>query len=335
MTETLRKEQLANKTPIQSSEFTQSLPYIIAFASASVANEWWTLVKKEYPSSERKGPQLFILKGEDMPYQIQDNLRFYHLRNKWFLLSDGTEGSTGVIPLQDWNGHPATASQAAPTPSPQTANTSEEKQPAAFDMIKLTETLSAMNTMISENSAQIRALSVAQSEGLRRMQEINETNATQIKALAENQSQLQSLLSQNASHYIALSNSSFQNQEQVKKVLQANAEQIHALAEGQNKMAGTCSGLMAAVAELGDTVARVGEGVAQGRSGWGDERGVGPPVGTVRTRISPPPRKLNRRIKSVWYEYDTSDSMTASPRRTVGALATPPMSPESGLGGKM
>jgi len=273
-----------------------------------------------------------------MPSQIQDNFKFYHLRNKWFLLSDGTEGSTGVIPLQDWNGHPASAPQPATAPQPTLQNTQEAQQQPAFDMTQLSSTLATMNTLISENSAQIRALAVAQSEGLQRMQEINETNAVQIKALAENQSKLQSLVDHNASHYIALSNSAFSNQEQVKSVLQTNAEQIHALADGQNKMATTCSSLMATIADLGNTVARVGEEAAQRnwddgrRGGAGSIGAVTSPFSAVGNRISPPPRKLNRRIKSVWYEYDNSDNVTASPRRNVGFLATPPTSPD---GGKM
>jgi hypothetical protein len=287
------------------------------------------LVKKEYPLSERIGPQLFILKGNDMPSEIQDNFKFYHLRNKWFLMSDGTEGSTDVIPLQDWNGNPVSRAETTTTSAQAASSAEEDKKREPFDMAKLSETLDAMTAMISENGAQIRALSVAQSEGLQRMQEINETNVTQIKALADNQAKLHTLINENASHYIALSNSSFSSQEQVKSILQTNAEQIHALADGQNKMATTCSSLMATIADLGTTVARVGDEVAAPRR-WVQNGAPTSPFSAVGNCISPPPRKLNRRIKSIWYEYDDSEAANASPRRSVAMLATPPTSPDSG-----
>ncbi|KAF2677958.1 hypothetical protein K458DRAFT_318196 [Lentithecium fluviatile CBS 122367] len=304
-------------------DYAKSPPYTLTFASASICERWWSLVQREYPESTRTGPQLFILKGDDVQEQIQNNPRFFDLRNKWFY----TE-STAVIPLQDYKGHLVTA---APGPAPK-----EEKE-EAFNMAALTTALDRMNSMINENSAQIRALSVAQSEGLRRMQEINESNAGQIKALADSQAKLQSIVDQNASHYIALSNSSFKNQEQVKSgvgranegwwrevksALQSNAGQIEALADGQMQLSRTCEGMIRSIESLGHTVGRVSDTMSSALS---DTASNGSSFSTVASQILPPPRKLNRKIKGVWYEYDNSPA--SSPRKSV--LDTPPKSPLS------
>lgn len=264
-----------------------------------------------------------------MQEQIQDNPRFYDLRNKWFYMPGDATGSAGVIPLQDYKGYPLTAPRA---PEPK-----EEKKDEGFDMAKLNDSLEKMSAMISENSAQIRALSVAQGEGLQRMQEINESNSTQIKALADSQIKLQAIVDQNASHYIALSNSSFSNQEQVKTIMQTNASQITSLADGQAQLAKTCEGMMRTIESLGNTVGRVSDNLSHIGSGASDTASNAstttsgaPPFGAIANRISPPPRKLNRRIKGVWYEYDAGPSPASSPRKkSVTILDTPPKSPLS------
>jgi myosin heavy subunit len=284
------------------------------------------------------GPQMFVLKGDDMQEQIQDNPRFYDLRNKWFCTPG--DGTTGTIPLQDYKGHPVSR-PTAPAP------VVEQKKQDNFDMSALSAALNKMNSMISENSAQIRALSVAQSEGLQRMQEINESNMTQMKALADSQEKLQSIVDQNASHYIALSNSSFANQEQTKSELQSTASQTKALAsqtnalasqtkvlaEGQFRLAKTCEGTMRTIENLGTTVARVSDDMSTISSAWSDAGSMSSvstasaPFGAM-ARISPPPRKLNRRVKGVWYEYDDNPTTNPSPKKPA-LLHTPPKSPES------
>jgi hypothetical protein len=49
----------------------------------------------------------------------------------------------------------------------------------------------------------------------------------------------------------------------------------------------------------------------------------------LATRISPPPRKLNRRVKGVWYEYDNVGSPDGTPRKRIDSVSvdTPPKSP--------
>ncbi|KAL1610706.1 hypothetical protein SLS60_002376 [Paraconiothyrium brasiliense] len=307
----------------QKSDYAQSAPYILTFASALIAEQWWSLVQREYPDSTRPGPQLFILKGDDMQEQIQDNPRFYDLRNSWFYTP--SDGATAPIPLQDYRGNPVTA------PAPPTEK-EEKTDSGGFDLTGLEATLEKMTAMITENTNSIRALSVAQSTGLQTMQEINESTSTQIKALADNQAALQAIVDQNASHYIALSNSTFNTQSTMQNVLQSNAKQIEGLAEGQNKLVATCADMMRSVEKVSVAMKEVGSDSASNASVI---RETEKSIGTIVNRIQPPPRKLNRRVKGVWYEYDDGSdgtsrlSVPSSPRKSVTMLDTPPKSPLS------
>lgn len=259
-----------------------------------------------------------------MQEQIQDNPKFYDLRNSWFYTP--SEGSTAPIPLQDYRGNPVSAPE-PPKPEKQDTETS------GVDMKGLEATLERMAAMITENTESIRALSVAQSTGLQTMQEINESTSTQIKALADNQASLQSLVSQNASHYIALSNSSFNAQSSMQSILQSNAEQLASLADGQKKLVDTCAGMMRSVEQVGEAMKEVGSDSASNATVMKEtERSLG----QIVNRIQPPPRKLNRRIKGVWYEYDDAQGGTGnekenfkgmmSPKKST-MLDTPPKSP--------
>ncbi|KAF2748266.1 hypothetical protein M011DRAFT_466679 [Sporormia fimetaria CBS 119925] len=297
-------------------DYAQTLPYIICFSSASVANQWWTMVEKEYPGSERPGPQLFLLKGHDMPSEIQDNIRFHSFRNKWFLMNDGTEGSTSVIPIQDAKGWPvALSTPQPPPPVATTAAPTASENPTSPSLSNLQSTLTQTSTLLNETTTQIHALSTAQTSGLSHMQDIAETNSSQIKSLTTSLQTLQSLVAQNTTQHLALTNASFTAQEQLKTSMQENALQIKALADAQREIVGMFR--------------KVAEGVQSGGSGtagamgvqqraW-DEGSIG--KGQVGQVLSPPPRKLNRRVKSVWYEYDGVVTPAGTPRRgTMGLL---------------
>lgn len=152
------------------------------------------------------------------------------------------------------------------------------------------------------------------------MQQINESNTAQIVALAESQAKLQALIDQNASHYIALSNSSFQAQESIKTILKSTTSQIQGLSKNQSQLANTYDGMMRGIEELAGVV-REGQMSMNisGSAASDTSTAVSSPIpfSVMGNRINPPPRKLNRKIKGVWYEYDTSDSPTQSPRRSV------------------
>lgn len=295
-------------------------------------------MRAEYPESTRAGPQLFILKGDDEQNQIQDNPRFYHLRDKWFYTaSDGTGGAP-IIPLQDYFGNPVvggamggatgswSGSQHGSRSNTMIKEEDEAPKPPPFDFASLTSTLDKMSTMIASNSAQIQALSVAQSSGLQSMQAINESNSTQIKSLTDNQAKLQQLIDQNASHYIALSNSSFQNHDQVRKTMGQTSEQLATLSSNQTQLTKTCSSMMKSIESVSKNMSGLADGVRafserdvqrererehRERQRRASDASTASSAGTAPhsvsgNRISPAPRKLNRKIRGVWYEYDSA-----------------------------
>lgn len=318
---------------LRQSDYANSPPYLLTFATSHVCAQWWSLVQQEYPQSTRPGAQLFVLETEDMQ-AIQDDPKFISLRNKWFFTSqDRSNCATPVIPLQGATGH-----LIARAPLSQTQPAVDK--PAYTSVDSLAEKLERLSSVVESSAEHIHALSVAQSAGLQRMQEINESNSTQIKALAVSQAKLQSLVDQNASHYIALTNTSFKSQEQVKDVLQATTAQIQSLSGSQEQLAQTCKAMMRSIADLASSVHQPSV--------------VSPPpapqseVSTLQStspssarnsdlsKINPAPRKLNRRIKGVWYEYDNDEPrMHGAPRKLADAPvlnankmpATPPRTP--------
>jgi hypothetical protein len=303
------------------SDFANSPPYILTFASAAVCTQWWALVQREYPDARRPSPQLFVLKSDDLDH-ITDNMRFYALRHKWFLTGqDNLSNTSPVIPLQSADGHALAPAQQAQIERPSSSSSA-----SASAIESLTEKLDRLAGVVEQNVEQIHALSVAQSAGLQRMQEINETNTAQIMALADSQAKLQALIDQNASHYIALSNNSFNSQEQIKTVMKTTATQIQSLSKNQAQLANTCDGMMRGIDNLASTISQMN--VAPAMSDTSSTVSSPVPFGIMGNRITPPPRKLNRKIKGVWYEYDMASSTpTASPKKSVGFADTPPKTP--------
>lgn len=300
------------------SDYSNSPPYILTFASATICAQWWALVQREYPDATRPSPQLFVMKGADLEH-IGDNLRFYSLRHKWFCTGqDNLSNTSPVIPLQSADGHALAPAQGAQTERP----TSSSSGSSALD--SLAEKLDRLAGVVEKNVEQIHALSVAQSAGLQHMQEINEANTAQIMGLAESQAKLQALIDQNASHYIALSNASFESQEHIKSVMKTTANQIQSLSKNQAQLANTCDGMMRGIDNLASTISQMNISSAMSDT----SSTISSPAPFMGNRITPPPRKLNRRIKGVWYEYDmSSSSPNASPKKTVGFVDTPPKSP--------
>ncbi|KAF1837625.1 hypothetical protein BDW02DRAFT_106390 [Decorospora gaudefroyi] len=315
------------------SDYPASPPYILTFASAAICSQWWALVQQDYPSSSRPSPQFFVVRSEDMEL-IQDDPKFFSLRNKWFYTSqDSPTCPPIVIPLQHANGVPA----AVASPPLTQENTSNP----AID--SLAESLTRLAGVVESNAEQVHALSVAQSAGLHAMQEINESNSFQIKAISESQTRLQALVDQNASHYIALSNQSFQSQEQsrqaqeqtrksqehtqkaqeqTKDILKTTLSQLQTLSKNQIQLSQSCDGMMRSIESLSNSVTHFTSNALS-------DTASNHSLSAFATNMSPPPRKLNRRVKGVWYEYDSAPTSSNTQRRRIDSVNadTPPKSP--------
>lgn len=85
--------------------------YLLTFASATVANEWWLHVQHNFPDSSRPGPQLFSFKTDDLLAKAWRHPALEHLKSKWMYIafSDATGdvggAAQGVIPIQDADGN--------------------------------------------------------------------------------------------------------------------------------------------------------------------------------------------------------------------------------------
>jgi chromosome segregation ATPase len=266
-----------------------------------------------------------VVKSEDME-KIQDDPKLAEIRNQWFYTSqDRSNCATPVIPLQAASGQRIGSSS---------SSTNQASESSTVD--KLAEKLEKLTSIVESSAEQIHALSVAQSAGLQRMQQINESNSTQINAIAESQAKLQALVDQNASHYIALTNTSFQSQDKMREVLQTTAAQIQSLSETQSQLAQTCQGMIRTMETHSASIAQL-DSNASDMQPTHSTQSTQPchMCNSMSSRINPPPRKLNRRIKGVWYEYDNGlggnlPESPESPKRTVtNAADAPPKIPST------
>ncbi|KAH0268340.1 hypothetical protein KCU91_g9467, partial [Aureobasidium melanogenum] len=69
--------------------------YLLSFADAETAQEWWTLMQSEYPDTLRESPNLFSFKNDRTPIKAWENPRFAHLRDRWsYRQTDGKDDKT-------------------------------------------------------------------------------------------------------------------------------------------------------------------------------------------------------------------------------------------------
>ncbi|KAG9839943.1 hypothetical protein KCU98_g5438, partial [Aureobasidium melanogenum] len=69
--------------------------YLLSFADAETAQEWWTLMQSEYPDTLRESPNLFSFKNDRTPIKAWENPKFAHLRDRWsYRQTDGKDDKT-------------------------------------------------------------------------------------------------------------------------------------------------------------------------------------------------------------------------------------------------
>ncbi|KAL2043074.1 hypothetical protein N7G274_004134 [Stereocaulon virgatum] len=240
--------------------------YLLTFASAAIANEWWSLVEQEYPNTGvRTHPQLFSFQGDALPRKTANNKKFEHLTTKWFYCqigdSDRTDGRMqDIIPAQDGEGNilvggggggggidragmEAMERMMRKIQELMEGNASQIKT-LAETQAKNNERSERVDKMIEENSAQIKTLQTQNKEQTERINEMVEENAAQIKVLVETQAQnnerssrVEKMIEGNAAQIKALAEIEPQNDknfERVEKLVEENANQIRAVSEGES-----------------------------------------------------------------------------------------------------
>lgn len=140
--------------------------YLLTFASAGVANEWWLLVQAHFPGTTRPGPQLFSFRDPDLLSKAWKHERFAHLKTKWLYISfsdapsDGLGGAAqGIIPVQDAHGNMlGGGSPASPELLGKMGGVKKEAKGVRNEISKLEEWFEKMMEAVERNTEQVAAL---------------------------------------------------------------------------------------------------------------------------------------------------------------------------------
>ena len=148
--------------PTQGDDLTSR--YLLTFASASVANEWYSLVQSHFPSTTRPGSQLFSFKTDDMLPKAWRHPAFEHLQSKWMYISfsdttsEGIGGAAqGIIPVQDVHGN-LLGGAASPSSSPEIGKARKEVRDMKEGVGRLEEHFEKMMEAVERNTEGVRKL---------------------------------------------------------------------------------------------------------------------------------------------------------------------------------
>ncbi|TKA75373.1 hypothetical protein B0A55_06009 [Friedmanniomyces simplex] len=150
--------------------------YLLTFASASTANEWWALLQTHFPETSRPGPQLFSFKDPpDLLAKAWKHPEFAHLKSKWMYISfsDTQEiglggAAQGIIPVQDAQGNMMAGSGLPASPEmigeQVGREVRKETRGVRNGISKMEEHFERMMEAVEQNTAQIAVLAERQYE---------------------------------------------------------------------------------------------------------------------------------------------------------------------------
>lgn len=192
--------------------------YLLTFASAQVANEWWSLVQSCYPDTTRPGPQLFSFKADDFLEQAWKHSALAHLKPKWMYIQfdDSTKGAAqGVIPVQDVRGNLLGGASG----SSEQHGRSETKR-AGMSMLE--ERFEKMMEVVERNTEQISALAAARGSEHRHGPATGAINgAGGMSELSGHLERISQMLEQNSAHVASLAQRQTENEERMREMIAA------------------------------------------------------------------------------------------------------------------
>ncbi|GAB7322656.1 hypothetical protein MBLNU13_g03563t1 [Cladosporium sp. NU13] len=211
--------------------------YLLTFASAQVAGEWWSLIQSCYPETTRPGPQLFSFKADDFLEQAWKHAALAHLQPKWMYIQygDSTRGATqGIIPIQDAHGNILGGASV----SSEQRTRGEPKRDVMNGASMLEERFEKMMEAVERNTEQISALTDARSS------EDNKVPATKTSAsvngtadtssssdLSSHLDRISQLLEQNCAHVASLAQRQADNEQRMREMIEAQHARETATAE--------------------------------------------------------------------------------------------------------
>ena len=200
--------------------------YLLTFASAQVASEWWTLVQSCYPETTRPGPQLFSSKASDFLEQAWKHAALAHLKPKWMYIQydDSTKGAAqGIIPIQDAQGNMLGGASS----SSEQRLRGESRRDVMNGASMLEERFEKMMEVVERNTEQISALTDARQ---------SQDNAPVTKApanvngradtsgsseLSSHLDRISQLLEQNCAHVASLAQRQADNEQRMREMIEA------------------------------------------------------------------------------------------------------------------
>ncbi|KAI6860344.1 hypothetical protein KC343_g6518 [Hortaea werneckii] len=137
--------------------------YLLTFANAVVANEWWSLLQEHFHDVSRPSPQLFSFKDPELLLKAWKNTSFAHLKSKWMYISFSDTASNqlggaaqGIIPIQDAAGN--LLGGGAPANSGEVKQAREETREAKQEISRLEERFERMMGAIEKNGDRMASL---------------------------------------------------------------------------------------------------------------------------------------------------------------------------------
>lgn len=202
--------------------------YLLTFASARVANEWWYLIQTHYPDATRPGPQLFSFEHEDFLEEAWSHGALAHLKPKWMYvqLNDTTGGGAqAIIPVQDARGNLLAGTSSSTEQRPGSARQKDTRNGVGT----LEDRFEKMMEAVERNTEQISALAKAKetrgddtkvSRGV-----INgKADSLDTSELSTHLGRITQLLEQNSAHVAGLAERQLENEQKMREMLEAQHE---------------------------------------------------------------------------------------------------------------
>ncbi|KAH9838882.1 hypothetical protein Tdes44962_MAKER01733 [Teratosphaeria destructans] len=143
--------------------------YLLTFASAAIANQWWLLLQVHFPDCTRPGAQLFSFNDADLLSNAWRHPSFAHLKSKWMYIAFGDTqehavggAAQGIIPVQDAQGNMLGGSASA---SPELGQVRREAKMVRNEMSKVEEFFERMMEAVERNTQQVAQLAAERQQG--------------------------------------------------------------------------------------------------------------------------------------------------------------------------
>ncbi|KAF2168431.1 hypothetical protein M409DRAFT_53111 [Zasmidium cellare ATCC 36951] len=200
--------------------------YLLTFASASVANEWWLLIQAHFPDCIRPGPQLFSFKTDDLLEKAWRHPAFEHLKTKWMYISFGEAQSNGlggaaqgIIPVQDAHGNMMGGS-ASTVASPELGQARKEVKDMRNDVTRLEEHFEKMMEAMEKNTEGVKELAEKQDQEPGQGSNNSGNGYFDMSELSGHFGRMTDLLTRNMEHMENMSKRQFENEQKLSKALE-------------------------------------------------------------------------------------------------------------------